>query len=191
MFSRLSRPRAASVESRPTDIDDDDNLTFRIGSVRGLTSRSDLNGCLGRAVRWVPKKDRWAVIMIDTGEKVLLRDECLDFQSELAIKATEKGAIPAMGLPVAAATPAGADNAAIVATPAASGSPETGSPGHPVKGFSLNGAKTPSKLADSQPPPALACIFQAAQCFCLPFGQGLSEQPAISMAQATPALVNS
>ena len=60
------------AEALPRETDDNDNdpdAACHLGLVHGLVSRKDLNGRLARAVRWVPTKGRWALIM-DGGEKV-------------------------------------------------------------------------------------------------------------------------
>ena len=58
----------------------------RIGLVSGLKQRADLNGRLARAVRWVPSKQRWALV-VDGGEKVLVKEGNIDFQAPEAIQA--------------------------------------------------------------------------------------------------------
>ena len=49
------------------------------GRISGLSARSDLNGKLGDVIRWIPTKDRWAIVVVDTKEKVLVRKDCIDF----------------------------------------------------------------------------------------------------------------
>ena len=72
---------------RATEPDDNDpDAVCRVGLVHGLVARADLNGRLARAVRWVPTKGRWALIM-DGGEKVLVKDDNIDFQAPEAIEA--------------------------------------------------------------------------------------------------------
>jgi hypothetical protein len=72
--------------ARDSEVDGDEDRVFRIGLVQGLNMRADLNGRLARAVRWVSSKSRWALVM-DGGEKVLVKDENIDFQAEEAIAA--------------------------------------------------------------------------------------------------------
>ena len=72
------------ASARDSEVDADEDRVSRIGLVRGLKSRADLNGRLARAVRWVPTKSRWALVM-DSGEKVLVKDDNIDFQAEEAI----------------------------------------------------------------------------------------------------------
>lgn len=148
----MSISRDTSRLSAFSDIDDDD--TARIGLISGLSARQDLNGKEGRAVRWVQKKQRWAVIMVESNEKVLVRDECIQF--------VDDEADPAVGLPVAAASLLAAPEP--VPTPAKAG--ETGSPGHPVEGTRVEGSV---KAAD-ETPPVVQWLFDAARCFCLPVG---------------------
>ena len=49
------------------------------GRISGLSARSDLNGKLGDVIRWIPNKDRWAIVVVDSKEKVLVRKDCIDF----------------------------------------------------------------------------------------------------------------
>ena len=49
------------------------------GRISGLSARSDLNGKLGDVIRWIPTKDQWAIVVVDTKEKVLVRKDCIDF----------------------------------------------------------------------------------------------------------------
>ena len=90
--------------STMTDVDAFSSSTLdecRVGRVRGLTTRADLNGRLARAVRWVPSKGRWALVM-DSGEKVLVRDEHIDFEQAPDAKAVvgKQVAPPVVGQPV-------------------------------------------------------------------------------------------
>ena len=83
------RSREGSLESRASVVRDSDNGSSaadeegsdgRMAIISGLNSRPDLNGKKGCTVRWVNRKDRWAIIMVDTGEKVLVKDaniECV------------------------------------------------------------------------------------------------------------------
>jgi len=137
----------------------------RIGLVTGLTERTELNGRRGRAIRWVAKKDRWAVIMVDTGDKILVRDECMDFSI------AEAEPLP-VGLPVAAAAmPMGQATPDPAPPPQAASTfkAETGSPGHPVVGTQV------SEPATVGPPPiakifsdAFACLLTPALSLCQP-----------------------
>ena len=80
-----------------TSLSPDAGAVCHIGLVHGLSTRADLNGRLARAVRFVPSKGRWALIM-DGGEKVLVRDENIDFEAPEAIEAD--GMLPVVGKPV-------------------------------------------------------------------------------------------
>ena len=131
----------------------------RVACVGSLSSREDLNGKLGRAVKWVAHKERWAVVMLDTGEKVLVRDECLDFKDARAIAINAKWHDD-----IASKTPVGVPVASSTAAPLGSPAPQqstsqTGSPDHPVQGTAID-------------QPAISWIHQAVQCFCLPFASG-------------------
>ena len=67
------------VPARDSEVDSEPEVICRIGLVHGLVQRADLNGRLARAVRWVPSKARWALLM-DGGEKVLIKDDNVNFQ---------------------------------------------------------------------------------------------------------------
>ena len=128
----------------------------KLGVVSGLSARADLNGKVGRAVKWVPKKDRWAVVIVDTGEKVLVRNECLDFSSNLTEATNGNLAvgqpIPSESLPTTELVPAGvAVDSAVVGTQVSAGAEE--------------------------PPAALKWLMDTCRCFCLPV-----DPPAIRMA---------
>ena len=170
---RLDSVGSASRTSIFNDLDEDDD-DVRVGRIDGLSARKDLNGKLGRAVRWVAKKDRWAIVMVDSGEKILVRDEYIDFAvSE-----------PALGLPVVS----GLQSPEPVSAPAAeeeteTGSPETGSPGHPVKGMALEkGSDAPSPGSAAVP-----WIMELAQCFCMPIGGLPEDKAALHMSQPSAA----
>ena len=71
-LSVASKLKTSMAEALPRETEPDDNdpdAACHLGLVHGLLSRTDLNGRLARAVRWVPTKGRWALIM-DGGEKV-------------------------------------------------------------------------------------------------------------------------
>ena len=151
---------AETCTERPTQKMD---LKNRVACIGSLMSREDLNGKLGRAVKWVAHKERWAVLMLDTGEKVLVRDDCLDFNDAGAIAATAD-------LPNTSKTPVGVPIASAAAAPLGSPAPQqsksqTGSPNHPVQGTAVD-------------QPAISWMRQAVQCFCLPF-ESASCKPAV------------
>ena len=80
----------SSVELVSHGPEEDGCTTNLIGVVHGLSARPDLNNELGHAVQWIPEKERWAVLMVDTGERVLIRDENVDFICDRAMAATEQ-----------------------------------------------------------------------------------------------------
>ena len=176
--SAQARPRLPSVVEGLDDdgFDDDDDehakAGHRIGVVHGLTSRHDLNDKLGRAVKWVAKKSRWAVIMVESGEKVLVRNTFLDLRSARALSATKQLIKPAIGLPVAAAEPAP------FGSPKPPASAATGSPGHPAEGLDISDLSLPAIAEKGETPflnkklppasPVVTWAKQVAHCFCLP-----------------------
>lgn len=143
-------------DTDPLDADDDD--ACRIGLVHGLSARTDLNGRLARAVRWVQSKQRWALIM-DGGEKVLVRDENIDFQAPEAV--------------LADAAPL---NAEPVATGCCVGSPVVGQcvdSSELERSVAKGAAVAPAAvavLATAPPPvpPFEAWLRGVASCLCLP-----------------------
>ena len=157
-----------SADPRSTDVEDTDpDAACQIGLVHGLVGRADLNGRLARAVRWVPTKSRWALIM-DGGEKVLVRDENIDFQAPEAIEAEAMVPIVATGLPlttspvVGTAIKDGRDPADSAADAAADRDPAADPAAPADDAPSLTLAKPP-------PPPIALWLSDVAHCFCLPF----------------------
>ena len=49
------------------------------GRISGLLARSDLNGKLGDVIRWIPTRNQWAIVVVDTKEKVGVRKDNIDF----------------------------------------------------------------------------------------------------------------
>lgn len=151
-------PRQSVITARDSECDGDPDEVCRMGVVEGLTARSDLNGKLGRAVRWVAKKNRWAVIM-DGGEKVLVKDENIDFQAQAAIDAEH--IIQAQLAPPNAAE-------AVIGVPVPL-------PEDAVAMAKQQAAAAALADAPTQLQPVLPPIFQLLQCFCLPLGGAVDD----------------
>ena len=134
--------------------DDDPNVVCRIGLIHGLVSRADLNGRLCRAVRWVPTKKRWALIVGETGEKVLVRDERIDFQAPEAISAE-------LQMP-------GAGNSVVEGKPVAS----------PPNELPSEDATATLAVDRSNASPFVQWI---AHCFCLPVAPAAAALPPVSL----------
>lgn len=64
--------------SQLSEADDEELIT--VGRIHGLRARADLNGKYARAVRFIQSKGRWALV-VDGGEKVLVKDENVDFSA--------------------------------------------------------------------------------------------------------------
>ena len=183
------------AEALPRETDDNDNdpdAACHLGLVHGLVSRKDLNGRLARAVRWVPTKGRWALIM-DGGEKVrvglpldtcacpsphlspsrlaplpntqvLVRDENIDFQATEAIEAMDLPSAvgEAVGGPVLG-TEVTAEAKHVMTKP-------TADPTAAAYAYAAVAASEAAVALGSEPP-VVAWMQNMARCFCLPIGE--------------------
>ena len=152
VHAQVDRISNMSADPRATEAEDlDPDAACRLGLVHGLVGRADLNGRLARAVRWVPTKSRWALIM-DGGEKVLVRDDNIDFQAPEAIEAEALLPEVATGLPITV-------------------SPVLGTVMREKLAANLMAAMDPLPLDLAKPaaPPIALLLQDMAQCFCLPF----------------------
>lgn len=129
---------------------DDDEL-IAVGRIHGLRARGDLNGKYARAVRFIQSKGRWALV-VDGGEKVLVKDENVDFS-----------AIPADS------SVTDAENKPVQTCPPPQYSQLTSkSPAAELKQAQLGVPVSTANalLVEAKPSPLPAFL----QCLCLPFG---------------------
>ena len=199
------------AEALPRETDDNDNdpdAACHLGLVHGLVSRKDLNGRLARAVRWVPTKGRWALIM-DGGEKVrvglpldtsmrvcvssslaltrplpntqvLVRDENIDFQATEAIEAMDLPSAvgEAVGGPVLG-TEVTAEAKHVMTKP-------TADPTAAAYAYAAVAASEAAVALGSEPP-VVAWMQNMARCFCLPIGEKPQALPMPAPPTSAPA----
>jgi hypothetical protein len=173
----MSRPTEPSVVSADEELEEDSSASGRVGMVVGLKSRADLNGQYGTAVRWVAKKQRWGVVMIDSGEKLLLRSECINFACAIDQAYFQAGVSSGDASIPAAAT--AAPSTAAAAAPVLSStvplhakalSPAQTSDTKPLLDDEA-ASQASTVVARAAPPhPFVEAIFQPVRCLCLPFG---------------------
>ena len=150
-----------SADPRSTDAEDNDpDASCQIGLVHGLVGRADLNGHLARAVRWIETRGRWALIM-DGGEKVLVRDENIDFQAPEAIEVEANTPIVATGLP-------------FTSSPVVGTAIKGEQPAHPADPDAADDAPS---LTLPPPPPVVVWLCDLARCFCLPLAATAKHTP--------------
>ena len=125
-----------------------------VGRIHGLKARADLNGKAARAVKFIQSKGRWALV-VDGGEKVLVKDENIDF-SAFPVESVGD-AVAADQQPCQSSECGGV--ACGVAVPTAEVIISTKADGE---------AATPAAALVAAPPP-LPPVASFLQCFCLPF----------------------
>ena len=170
-----SSARETVLSARDSEIDpDDDASACRIGLILGLQSRADINGKLGNAVRWVERKKRWAVI-VEGGEKILVKEDNIDFQAPAAIDAESKlqQALLQREKSLAAAE---LKEELQQQQQDGSGVPVVGVPIGAAGGDGLGGEAQQQQQQQQQGGPPHPLVQQtnpfveALRCFCLPFG---------------------